>query len=73
VLSARLTWEVKRRGHRWIVKRLDAHAADSVHDDRDAAIQRAAQICRRTGGTLRIKGQSGRIEHQVTYARPARR
>jgi hypothetical protein len=67
VPSARRTWDVKRRGRQWIVKRLDGQAADSIHDDRDAAIRRAAGICRRTGGTLRIKAQSGRVEAEIIF------
>jgi hypothetical protein len=72
VPSAGRTWDVKRRGRQWIVKRIDGQAADSIHDDRDDAIQRAAEICRRTGGTLRIKAQSGRVEAEITFERGGR-
>jgi uncharacterized protein DUF2188 len=67
MLGRRRTWDVKRRGRQWVVKRVDARCADSIHDDRDDAIRRAAEICQRTGGTLRVKGQSGRVEDQITF------
>jgi hypothetical protein len=74
----RRTWDVKRRGRQWIVKRIDAQAADSIHDDRNDAIRRATEICRRAGGTLRVKGQNGRVEEERSFdvfagtVRPAR-
>jgi tRNA A37 N6-isopentenylltransferase MiaA len=68
VPTARRTWDVKRRGRQWVVKRLDGQAADSIHDDHDDAIRRAAEICRRTGGTLRSKAQTGRVEAEIVFA-----
>jgi hypothetical protein len=68
----RLTWYVKRRGPRWVVIRGDGLHAESLHDHREDAIARAAEICQRVGGTLRIKGQDGRVQEEIAFDPPER-
>jgi Uncharacterized protein conserved in bacteria (DUF2188) len=65
---------VKQRGRKWIVQRVDAFNADSLHDRKEDAIARGREIAERHRGRLRIKGHDGRVEAEHDFSdAPSRR
>jgi hypothetical protein len=61
------TWFVEPRGRRWGVRRADGLSADSLHDDKAAAIARAIDLGRRARGRCRVKALDGRIEEEYDF------
>jgi hypothetical protein len=69
-MAKRMTWTVEPRDDgRWAVQRDGSKRADSVHDDKQAAVARGAELGRRHRGQLRVKGEDGRIQDERTYGR----
>ena len=67
-MAKRMTWTVEPRPDgRWAVQRDGSRRATSVHDGKDAAVERGAELGRRHNGQLRIKGADGRIQDERTY------
>jgi len=66
----RNVWDVEpREDGMWAVHREGSKRADSVHRGKEAAVKRSAELGKRHGGQVRIKGQDGRIQDERTYAR----
>jgi hypothetical protein len=64
----RQIWDVEPRGSDgWAVQREGTDRADSLHQTKDDAISRGADLARQAHGQLRIKGQDGRIQDERTY------
>jgi hypothetical protein len=61
------TWYVEPRGRRWCVRREDARLADSLHDRKQDAIDRAMDLGKRAEGRCRIKGLNGRVEEEHVF------
>jgi hypothetical protein len=62
-------WDVEPRngGRTWAVQREGTVRADSLHDNKDTAIERGRELGRRYNGQLRIKGRDGRIQDSAFY------
>jgi hypothetical protein len=63
----RRTWLVKQRGQRWCVQRQDGTHADSLHERKEDAIARGADLGARAHGRLIVKDQSGRVVDERVY------
>jgi hypothetical protein len=50
-----------RPGGRWAVQIEGARRADSVHDQRAAAVKRGRELAEKTGAELIIKNSAGRV------------
>ena len=61
---------MKARGRSWIVLREGATVADSVHDEKEAAIARGIDLAQRHHGRLRVKARDGRVEDERFYGEP---
>jgi hypothetical protein len=66
-MPERQIWDVEPRREGWAVQREGTSQADSLHEKQDDAIKRGADLARRAGGQLRIKGRDGQIRDERTY------
>ena len=66
----RKVWDVEPRDDgTWAVQREGSKRAESLQKGKDAAMKRSADLGKRHGGQVRIKGQDGRIQDERTYTR----
>jgi Uncharacterized protein conserved in bacteria (DUF2188) len=73
VKRMRKVWDVEPQADgRWAVRREGSKRADSIHDAKEAAVERSIELGRRHGGHVRIKGRDGRIQDERTYTQDPR-
>jgi hypothetical protein len=66
-MSAREVWDVEPREGGWAVQREETDRADSLHDDKDDAMDRGVDVAKAAKGQLRVKGGDGQIQTEHTY------
>jgi hypothetical protein len=67
-MTKRKTWDVEPRADgTWAVQREGTSHADSLRQNKPAAVARGADLGRRNHGELRIKGRDGKIQDERTY------
>jgi hypothetical protein len=69
-MATRKVWGVEPRDDgKWAVQREGAQRAGSVHERKDEAVSRAADLGARHKGQVRVKGKDGQIQDERTYTR----
>lgn len=71
-MSTRRVWDVEPRksgSKPWAVQREGTERADSLHDRKSDAIERARELAREAGprGQMRVKNRDGQIQYEHTY------
>jgi hypothetical protein len=60
-------WDVEPREDGWAVQRDGTKQADSLHETKDAALDRGRELAKAASGQLRVKGRDGQIQDESTY------
>jgi hypothetical protein len=67
-MAKQVTFVVKSSKDAWIVQREGRKSPESTHRKKDVALKKGRSLAKRSGGILKIKAKSGKIQAKRNYA-----